>query len=72
MYKFISKYAVCPYYRKHEGNQVCCEGTEGTNTIHVAFCDKPHQKDYEKRFCNNIDGYQDCLICSMLNQKYEE
>ena len=70
MSKYVSKYAVCPYYRRHNDNRICCEGTDMTNTINLVFEDSKKLKEYETRYCNDIRGYQHCIVCGALNGKY--
>ncbi len=69
-HKYISKYVVCPFYRKHEPNRICCEGTSDENTINLVFTDTKKLKEYTVTKCNNIDGYKNCAICTMLENKY--
>lgn len=71
MSQFVSKYAVCPFYHRHDNNRICCEGTDPSNTINIVFEDQKKLKQYESEFCNNINKHSNCLICSMLNKKYE-
>jgi hypothetical protein len=70
MSQYVSKYAVCPYYHRHDDNRICCEGTDSKNTINLVFGDKKKLKDYNINFCNDVEGYKKCLICKALNLKY--
>ncbi len=70
MSQYVSKYAVCPYYHRHDDNRICCEGTNSENTINVVFGDQKKLKEYGIRYCNDIEGYKRCLICIALNKKY--
>lgn len=70
MSQYVSKYAVCPYYRRHDDNRICCEGTDSRNTINLVFGDKNKQKEYGNTFCNSLKNHQHCLICKALNTKY--
>ena len=70
MSQYVSKYAVCPYYRRHETNRICCEGTSEKNTINIVFGSKQDLKDHEKAYCNAIYGYSKCRVCRMLDEKY--
>lgn len=72
MSQFVSKYVVCPYYRRHNDNRICCEGTDETNTINLVFEDTRRQKEYGIIFCNDINGYRRCMVCRMLESKYPE
>ena len=70
MSQYVSKYAVCPFYHRHDDNRICCEGTDSKNTINLVFGDQCQLKAYGMRYCNDIEGYKDCLICKALNAKY--
>lgn len=69
---YVSKYAVCPFYHRHDDNRICCEGTNKNNTINVVFAGPYELKEYGIMYCNDIDNYKNCLICKALNAKYEE
>lgn len=71
MSQYVSKYAVCPYYHRHDDNRICCEGTDSKNTINLVFGDQMKLKEYGIRYCNNIENHKNCLICKALNTKYE-
>lgn len=70
MSKYISKYVVCPYYRKHDDYRIRCEGFDKDNTIHVVFGNKVKLKEFCEKHCNSFSGYHKCLICQALNKKY--
>ena len=70
MSQYISKYAVCPYYHRHDDNRICCEGTDSKNTINLVFGDAKKLKEYGVRHCNSIEGCKKCLIHGALNTKY--
>lgn len=73
MSKFIiSKTIVCPFYQWHENNRICCEGTESTNNVNLAFSDGKDCKAYRKRYCMDIHGCEECMLYQMLNLKYPE
>ena len=72
MSQYVSKYAVCPFYHRHDDNRICCEGTDSKNTINIVFGDQNRQKEYAIRYCNNLKGYEACLICKALMAKYEK
>lgn len=69
-HKYISKYAVCPFYRKHEPNRICCEGVSAENTINLVFTDTKKLKEYTTVFCNDMNGYKNCAVRKMLESKY--
>lgn len=70
MSEYVSKYAVCPYYHRHDDNRICCEGTDSQNTINVVFGDSKRLKAYESKNCNSIEGCRKCIIHQALNIKY--
>lgn len=72
MSMFVSKYAVCPFYRRHDNNRICCEGTSDDNTINLVFEDAKKLKEHAKTYCDSMDGYHGCLICEMLTAKYPD
>lgn len=68
--QYVSKYAVCPYYHRHDDNRICCEGTGKGNTINLVFGDVKKLKDYGTAYCNSIEGCKKCLIHCALNTKH--
>ena len=70
MSQYVSKYAVCPYYHRHDDNRICCEGTDSKNTINLVFGDANKLKEYGIKFCNDIEGCRRCIIHKALNTKY--
>lgn len=72
MSKYISKYVVCPFYRRNDTNRICCEGVSLGNTINVVFESKNDMLGYERFFCDNMDNHPKCLIYQMINSKYEK
>ena len=72
MSQYVSKYVVCPFYRKHSDNRICCEGTDDDNTINLVFGDSKRLKEYGLSFCNDSKCYKGCMVYQMLNQKYPD
>lgn len=70
MSQYVSKYVVCPYYRKHSDNRICCEGTDDSNTINLVFEDSKRLNEYNMCFCNDMKCYKGCMVYQMLDQKY--
>ena len=64
----IAKHVLCPFYKKEDLTKIYCEGTDDTNTIQLAFITKEKRRDYEIRVC--CKNFEDCLIASMLYEKY--
>lgn len=72
MSKYVSKYVVCPFYRRNDTNRICCEGVDKTNTINIVFECKEKALEYQRHFCNDIVNHRKCWLCRMLNAKWEE
>lgn len=67
---YVSKYAKCPYYKWHEENCICCEGTERSNGIHLIFRTESALRAYSKKYCNDMESYRKCLLCKMQDERY--
>ena len=66
---YIRKRVICRYY-KYEGPQmIYCEGVDEKSALHLAFASKSDMADYRKRKWE--DNYKSCMICQMLNRKYD-
>lgn len=72
MSQYVSKYVVCPFYRRNDTNRICCEGVSNSNTLNLVFETKAKTLEYERHFCNDIIRHKDCLVCKMLTKKWEE
>lgn len=72
MSQYVSKYVVCPFYRKHSDNRICCDGTDESNTINLVFEDSKQLKEYNISFCNDMRFHQGCMVYQMLAAKYPE
>ena len=71
MSKYVSKYVVCPCYRRHDDNRICCEGTTDDNTINLVFGNTKKLKEHTEVFCEDIHNYTNCMICKSLCEKYD-
>ena len=69
MAHYESMYVVCPFYRRHDSNRICCEGVDDTNTLNLVFGNQKKLYDYVGRYCNSMENYHGCLICQMLMTK---
>ena len=69
---YESKYAVCPYYHRHESNRICCEGTSENNTLNLVFYDQKKMIAYSKHYCNDIEGCKRCKVHQMLDEQVAE
>lgn len=69
MKRYISKYALCPFY-KHESKQIIdCEGIQDNTVIHIAFANATDSKTFKIRHCR--DKYKECPIYAMIKRKYK-
>lgn len=70
MSQYVSKCVVCPFYRRHNDNRICCEGTDENNTVNLVFEDCREMKKYTVNFCNDIQCHKGCMLYQMLDSKY--
>ena len=70
MSQYVSKYVECPYYRRHDDNRICCEGTDSTNTLNTVFGNCNALKEYTAKHCNNKKLCETCLVHIALDIKY--
>lgn len=74
--EYDAKYVKCPYYigsthtYMQKLNQIRCEGVAKDSVLSLSFETKAQEQTYRERFCNNIHGYHNCLICKALNRKW--
>ncbi|MBO4979440.1 MAG: hypothetical protein J6D16_03440 [Clostridia bacterium] len=72
MSRYVSKYVVCPFYRRNDINRICCEGVTEACTVNVVFECKSAMLDYERCFCDSMERHKECLLYQMLLKKWEE
>lgn len=59
----------CPYYKRYKKLSIVCEGVTGRSNIELSFFDQKNKKEYVEKMCRG--NYQSCMICQMLNEKYQ-
>lgn len=71
MSEFISKLALCPFYRGVRTNNpmVVCEGIRDGTLLHITFRNKNEMIEYAKENC--CDNYRNCKLAEILFTKYE-
>lgn len=75
--EFDAKYVKCPYYIENNSeyqikqNQIRCEGVESIGTICLVFDNRKDHIIHKRRYCYDIEGYHDCPICKLLDDKWE-
>lgn len=62
---YISRKAICPFYRHENRNVLYCEGIIEGTVIHVAFANPSECLSYKKKCCRCSD-YKHCPIYKML------
>lgn len=70
MAKRVSRKVKCPFYLKHDGAKIVCEGVSKGNTLHLAFQDEKERAKYMLSRCNKIEACQSCLIHKILYEKW--
>ncbi len=66
MRKYVARAAKCPFYKREGGSVIFCEGTEGCNSIHVAFSARALKKRYAAAHCRG--EFSECLIARALTE----
>lgn len=66
----MSKYALCPFYRKEDHQKIYCEGVDEGTAIHLVFDSLNGLREYKKQYC--CAGYCRCLLAKTLFAKYDE
>ena len=66
-----SKNVKCPFYHKHDGGKIKCEGLSDGNTIHLVFETQGQRAKWMREHCHGIQTCQTCMIHKMLYEKWE-
>lgn len=67
--RYVSKYAICPFYHNEDALVIYCEGVTDDTVIHLAFSKKEDKQEYKKALCCT-PHYEKCLLANMLDSKY--
>ena len=71
MYRYSSKYVVCPFYSmEYPINIYHIEGIYKGNKVHISFANKDKRNLQKKRFCESLENYKQCPIYKLLAEKY--
>lgn len=65
----MSKYALCPFYRKEDHHKIYCEGICDGTSVHLVFDTLDRLCEYKKSYC--YAGYSCCVLAQMLFAKYD-
>lgn len=60
---------LCPFYKKHDGVVITCEGITDDSTLKLCFRNKIGERIQQKTFCEK--AYKNCEIYRMINSKYD-
>ena len=69
---YVSKAAVCPFYKQEEKTKVRCCGYEKGVHMHLVFADQEKKMVHKRRFCEHIKGYLKCPYYSVAAKQFEE
>ena len=70
MSKRVSKNVKCPFYLKHDGGKITCEGLSDNNTIHLVFGTPAERAKFMRTHCFSIQDCHTCLLHKMLYEKW--
>ena len=70
--KYEDKFVKCPYYHRHEGYKIACEGFYKGNTLNLVFELPQAKTKHMHEYCYSLLGCRDCIIHRALDMKYEE
>lgn len=72
MKHYVSKSAVCPFYRQEERQKVHCEGLKQGMSTHLVFTGKEQLEKHKEEYCCNLQNYINCPIYEAVAKKCEE
>lgn len=67
--QYVSKSALCPFYKKEDKQMVFCDGVEPNSSTHLAFANASDCQAYKHKHCRN--EYTECEVYRMLEVVYE-
>ena len=69
---YISREAVCPFYKMEDGAKLRCEGFCPTCSIQITFEKRDIMRMHKRRHCNSFKGYPQCPLYPVINAQYED
>lgn len=66
----VSKNVKCPFYHKHDGGKIKCEGLSDDSSIHLVFATPAERAKYMQSYCYSITVCKYCLIHNALDIKW--
>lgn len=69
---YVSKAAVCPFYKQEEKTKLRCCGYEKGVHMHLVFGTQAKKAVHERRFCYHIKGYLLCPYYKIAAKQFEE
>ncbi len=61
---------VCPFYLDEEQKTIQCEGIGGARSLRLAFASGRDKREYERRFCMELEECESCPVHRILKEKY--
>lgn len=71
MKHYVSKEAVCPFYRQETGRRLHCEGFCPSCSLQITFSGHSVLVTHKMRHCNSFKGYPECPLYPVINEQYE-
>ncbi|MBR1762932.1 MAG: hypothetical protein IJ731_06165 [Eubacterium sp.] len=65
----------CPFFHSDSvvpNASIYCEGPQEKTSLQIFFCSKNQFLEWQAKYCNNLNDYQQCPIFKISNKKYEE
>lgn len=66
--RYVSNYALCPFYRSEDGYRLVCEGVVDDSSVHVVFPSSTKKREYRDKYC--CSDYKACRVSHVLYAKY--
>lgn len=71
MHKYTSRDVVCPFYTwEDEHRRIHHEPFNSGSNVILSFNSNEKFKEYQKKYCNNIKGYQSCPLAKAMAEKH--
>ena len=67
-----SKWAICPFYQRENGQKIVCEGVNEKSNIDIRFDTKNDKYKYVHDFCYSECDHTKCIIHKSLMSKYRK
>lgn len=68
--QYVSKTAVCPFYKKEDSQTIFCDGVLENSSVHLAFGYHADCKAHKETKCRR--DYNKCPVYKMLEEMYDD